>query len=94
MVDFHAQLSTLQAFSICVALLHCSESVSPGCQEKTKHKLYSKSLRFLLEEEVRHLIEAVSGEDKKKLKNGSNKTAEQIAQSFTPDLPGSPMGRV
>ncbi|KAF3321212.1 hypothetical protein FCM35_KLT14465 [Carex littledalei] len=92
-VDFHAQLSTLQAFSICVALLHCSEAVSPGSHEKSKHKLYSKSLRLLLEEEVRHLIEAVSGEDKKKLKN-SNTTVEQIAQSFTPDPPNSPMGRV
>ncbi|XP_078155722.1 uncharacterized protein LOC144551570 [Carex rostrata] len=92
-VDFHAQLSTLQAFSICVALLHCSEAVSPGSHEKSKHKLYSKSLRLLLEEEVRHLIEAVSGEDKKKLIN-SNTTVEQIAQSFTPDPPDSPMGRV
>jgi Domain of unknown function (DUF3527) len=92
-VDFHAQLSTVQAFSICVSLLHCYEAVSPGSQEKTKHKLYSKSLRLLLEEEVRHLFEAVSGEDKKKLKN-SNKIVEQIAQSFTPDPPDSPMGRV
>ncbi|KAJ4777757.1 hypothetical protein LUZ62_062014 [Rhynchospora pubera] len=92
-VDFHAQLSTLQAFSICVALLHCSEAISPVSQEKSKHKLYSKSLKLLLEEEVRQLIEAVSAEDKRKL-NNSNKRVEQIAQSFTPDPPDSPMGRV
>ncbi|KAL6322696.1 hypothetical protein AAG906_015382 [Vitis piasezkii] len=34
-VDFHAQLSTLQAFSICVATLHSSEAFSTTGDEKT-----------------------------------------------------------
>ncbi|XP_020093316.1 uncharacterized protein LOC109713599 [Ananas comosus] len=90
-IYFHAQLSALQAFSICIAMLHCSEASSAVVgQEKNKHKLYSNSLKLLLEEEVRQLIEAVALEEKKKTK----KKAEQIPPAFLLDPPFSPMGRV
>lgn len=88
-VDFHARLSTLQAFSICIALLHVSEASLAVGHEKNKQRLYSDSLKLLLEEEVRHLIEAVAVEDKRK-----SKKVEQIPPSFFLDPPFSPMGRV
>lgn len=88
-VYFHAQFSALQAFSICVAILHSSEVSSTITQEKTRQRLYSNSLRLLLEEEVRHLIEAVESEEQCKAKEG----AEQVPPFFL-DPPFSPMGRV
>ncbi|XP_072963042.1 uncharacterized protein [Typha angustifolia] len=88
-VDFHAQLSALQAFSICIAVLHFSEASVIG-QEKNAHKLNSSSLKLLLEEEVRHLIEAVAVEEKRKMK----KKVEQVPPSFFLDPPFSPIGRV
>ncbi|KAJ3681888.1 hypothetical protein LUZ60_014461 [Juncus effusus] len=96
LVDFHAQLSSLQAFAMCVSLLHCSETAPPMGEEKNKNKLYSSSLKLILEEEVRHLIEAVSSEEKMKIVNiNNNKMVEQISQSFVVDHPPfSPMGRV
>lgn len=89
-VDFHARLSTLQAFSICIALLHISEASLAVGHEKNKQRLCSDSLKLLLEEEVRHLIEAVAVEERKKAK----KKVEQIPPSFFLDPPFSPMGRV
>ncbi|XP_039136806.1 uncharacterized protein LOC120274110 [Dioscorea cayenensis subsp. rotundata] len=87
-VQFHAQLSALQAFSICIAMLHGSET-SGGCEEN-RLRLYSNSLKLLLEEEVRNLIEAVAKDEKKKTK----KRLEQIHPSFLLDPPFSPIGRV
>ena len=69
LVDFHARLSALQAFSACISLLHCSEASTAVVIEKGKHKLYSSSLKMLLEGEVMQLIEAVTAEEKKKLKH-------------------------
>nr|XP_010918545.1 uncharacterized protein LOC105042884 [Elaeis guineensis]XP_019705586.1 uncharacterized protein LOC105042884 [Elaeis guineensis]XP_029119753.1 uncharacterized protein LOC105042884 [Elaeis guineensis] len=89
-VDFHARLSTLQAFSVCIALLHVSEASLAVGHEKSKQRLYSDSLKLLLEEEMRHLIEAVAVEEKRKAK----KKVEQIPPSFFLDPPFSPMGRV
>ncbi|XP_038982745.1 uncharacterized protein LOC103710319 [Phoenix dactylifera] len=89
-VDFHAQLSALQAFSICIALLHSSEVSLAVGHEKNSQRLYSNSLKLLLEEEVRHLVEAVAVEEKRKAK----KKVEQIPPSFFLDPPFSPMGRV
>ncbi|KAJ0967169.1 hypothetical protein J5N97_024086 [Dioscorea zingiberensis] len=87
-VQFHAQLSALQAFSICIAMLHGSET-SGDCEE-SRLRLYSNSLKLLLEEEVRNLIEAVAKEEKRK----SKKRLEQIHPSSLLDPPFSPMGRV
>ncbi|KAI0528708.1 hypothetical protein KFK09_001250 [Dendrobium nobile] len=89
-VDFHAQLSTLQAFSICIAILHSSEASSAIGQDNNKYKLYSNSLKLILEEEVRHIMEAVEEEEKRKEK----RKVEQAPPFFFLDPPFSPMGRV
>ncbi|EHA8591509.1 hypothetical protein COCNU_scaffold065735G000010 [Cocos nucifera] len=89
-VDFHAQLSALQAFSICIALLHSSEVSLTVGHAKNRQSLYSNSLKLLLEEEVRRLIEAVAVEERRKAK----KKVEQIPPSLFLDPPFSPMGRV
>ncbi|KAA8522408.1 hypothetical protein F0562_013231 [Nyssa sinensis] len=77
-VDFHAQLSTLQAFSICVAILHSTEQL-----------LQSNLLKVLIEEEVKHLIEAVTEEEKRKVGQ-----KEEILPSFVLNPPFSPIDRV
>ncbi|PNT67851.1 uncharacterized protein LOC100838015 [Brachypodium distachyon] len=89
-VDFHARLSALQAFSICISLLHCSEASSAIGIEKFKHKLYSSSLKILLKEEVKQLVESVTGKEKKKVKRTKRKTTPSIIDG----PPFSPMGRV
>ncbi|XP_062217119.1 uncharacterized protein LOC133917138 [Phragmites australis] len=90
LVDFHARLSALQAFSVCMSMLHYSEASMAITIEKGKHKLYSSSLKMLLEEDVRNLIEAVSAEEKKK----SKKRREKAPTSVVLDPPFSPIGRV
>ncbi|CAO2192922.1 unnamed protein product [Urochloa humidicola] len=91
LVDFHARLSALQAFSVCISLLHCSEASIAISIEKGKHKLYSSSLKLLLEEDVRHLIEAVTAEEKKQKKKSRR---EKAPPSVVVDPPFSPIGRV
>ncbi|KAK6137469.1 hypothetical protein DH2020_028826 [Rehmannia glutinosa] len=44
-IDFHAQLSSLQAFSICVSILHATEASTAVGQERSKQMLQSDSLR-------------------------------------------------
>lgn len=89
LVDFHARFSTLQAFSICVAILHSSEaSIGVGQDKKGKVK-FSTSLK-LLEEEVRHMIEELACEEKTEVAKG----VEQRRASFFLDPPFSPMARV
>ncbi|XP_072983906.1 uncharacterized protein [Typha latifolia] len=83
-VNFHAQLSALQAFSICIAILHSSEN-SSAINEEVKHKLYSDSLKLLLAEEMKDFVETVAVEEKRNTK--------KVEQMFL-DLPFSPMGRV
>ncbi|KAI3987845.1 hypothetical protein MKX01_020959 [Papaver californicum] len=92
-VDFHAQLSKLQAFSICVAILHSSDVSTTevfGYEKDVKQRLHSNSLKVLLEEEVRFLIEAVAEGGKRKI----TKTKEEISPSFLLNPPFSPIGRV
>jgi 2-methylcitrate dehydratase PrpD len=80
----------MQAFSTCISLLHCSEASTAVSIEKGKHKLYSSSLKMLLEEEVSQLIEAVTAEEKRKTKKRSEKPPRPVVL----DPPFSPMGRV
>ncbi|VAH17924.1 unnamed protein product [Triticum turgidum subsp. durum] len=87
-VDFHARLSALQAFSVCISLLHCSEASPAIGIEKFKHKLYSSSMKMLLKEEVKQLIGSVTGKEKKKVKRRKGKTPVVNGPPF------SPMGRV
>ncbi|KAG6503669.1 hypothetical protein ZIOFF_035993 [Zingiber officinale] len=89
-VHFHAHFSALQAFSICIAVLHASEVSSAVISKRSRRRLYPDSLRLLLEEEVRHLIEAVGNEEQRKGKEG----VEQIPATFFLEPPISPMGRV
>ena len=89
-VDFHAQLSTLQAFSICVAVLHIMESSVSSRQEENKQLLQSNSLRLFIEEEVKNLIDAVTEEDKCK----GNKKMVEVLPSFIVNPPFSPIARV
>ncbi|RVW16311.1 hypothetical protein CK203_067713 [Vitis vinifera] len=89
-VDFHAQLSTLQAFSICVAMLHSSEAFSTTGDEKNRHLLHCNSLKMLIEEEVKFLIEAVTEEEKRKVP----KLVEGTLPPFVFNPPFSPIARV
>ncbi|XP_057978306.1 uncharacterized protein LOC131164829 [Malania oleifera] len=88
-VDFHARLSTLQAFSICVAILHGAEASIAVGQERNR-QLQSNSLKMLIEEEVKFLIEAVAEEKMRKV----SKIKQKIPQSFMVDPPFSPIARV
>ena len=64
-VDFHAKLSVLQAFSICVAILHGTETPAAAMEAKTEHLPECNSLQSLLDDEVKFLIEAITKEKKK-----------------------------
>ncbi|KAA8520829.1 hypothetical protein F0562_011502 [Nyssa sinensis] len=89
-VDFHAQLSTLQAFSICVAILHGTEASITLGQERDKQLLQCNSLRVFIEEEVKYLIEEVTEEEKRKL----GQKMEETPPSFVLNPPFSPIARV
>lgn len=89
-VDFHAQLSILQAFAICVAIMHTTEASSLVEQEKNKELLQCSSLKVLVEDEVKIMIEAVKEEEKKK----AAKTTEEHQPSFVLNPPFSPIARV
>ncbi|KAL7594222.1 hypothetical protein Lser_V15G30379 [Lactuca serriola] len=86
-VDFHEQLTSLQAFSICVAILHTTETSILVDHDKNREMLQCDSLRVFVEDEVKHLIEAVVEEDKRKpVKN-------EFPPSFLVNPPFSPMSR-
>ncbi|CAK9141893.1 unnamed protein product [Ilex paraguariensis] len=89
-IDFHAQLTTLQAFSICVAILHTIEASSAVEQDRDKKLMQCDSMRVLIDEEVKYLIEAVTEEESKK----ANKKMEQVSPSFVLNPPFSPIARV
>lgn len=89
-VDFHAQLSALQAFAICISLLHNTEVSTKLGQESCNHRLQCKSLKSLLQEEVRILVEAVAEEEKRKAEKRKEGMLPYLA--FNP--PFSPIGRV
>lgn len=54
-VNFHAKLSALQAFSVCIANL---DAVDPPSMQRHVPLSRTKSLQLLLEEEVRHFLSA------------------------------------
>ncbi|KAI3681928.1 hypothetical protein L2E82_50236 [Cichorium intybus] len=86
-VDFQPQLTSLQAFSICVAILHSTEASILVDHNKDRELLQCDSLRVFVEDEVKHLIETVIEEDKRKpVKN-------EISPSFLINPPFSPMSR-
>ncbi|XP_022720338.1 uncharacterized protein LOC111278109 isoform X2 [Durio zibethinus] len=87
-VDFHAKLSTLQAFSICVAMLHGTLTSTAAGEAQSKHLSQCNSLKALIEEEVKFLIAAVTEEKK------VNKKVEAIPPSYVINPPFSPIARV
>lgn len=90
-VDFHAQLSALQAFSICVSILHSMETSIAVGQENDIESLQSNTLRFFVQDDdIKGLINPAREEKKQKV----HKKAEQVFPSFVLNPPFSPIGRV
>ncbi|XP_022958599.1 uncharacterized protein LOC111459778 [Cucurbita moschata] len=90
-VYFHARLSTLQAFSICVAILHATEACNAvQMEEETKEMQHSNSLKVLLEEEVKFLIDTVTMEEKK----GETRMSKETPPSYLFHPPFSPIAKV
>ncbi|CAN8246455.1 unnamed protein product [Cochlearia groenlandica] len=94
-VHFHAQLSTLQAFSICVAILHNTE-VSDSYRNGENVQQFSScnSLKMLIDEDVQFLVEAVTEEEGEKKVPRLVKEAASALQSYMPNPPFSPISRV
>ncbi|KAK8494627.1 hypothetical protein V6N12_005756 [Hibiscus sabdariffa] len=90
-VDFHAKLSVLQAFSICVAILHGTETPAAAGEAQTENFPECNSLQSLLDDEVKFLIEAVTEEKKKKK---VSKRAVASPPSYVINPPFSPIARV
>ncbi|KAJ8555768.1 hypothetical protein K7X08_013264 [Anisodus acutangulus] len=89
-VDFHAQLSALQAFSICVSILHSMETSTAVGRENNIEFLQSNILRVFVQDDVKGLINAVREEKKQNV----HKKVEQVFPSFVLNPPFSPIGRV
>ncbi|XP_061337279.1 uncharacterized protein LOC133284295 [Gastrolobium bilobum] len=89
-VDFHAQLSPLQAFSICVAILHGTFPFNGVGQEKNQELSQCNSLKMLIEEEVELLIKSVTAEGKKTM----SKIQKGIPRTYVLNPPFSPIARV
>ncbi|CAL0312648.1 unnamed protein product [Lupinus luteus] len=89
-VDFHAQLSTLQAFSICVAVLHGTSAFNVAGHEKNQQLSPCSSLKMLTKDEVELLIKKVRPEENKTV----SKTPKRFPQSYLPNPPFSPIARV
>ncbi|XP_073130544.1 uncharacterized protein [Henckelia pumila] len=87
-VDFHAQLSSLQAFSICAAILHMSNASSLVGHESTKEILRSDSLRVFAEEEFKNLMDGVEDKFVTRKKMG------EPVPSLVLNPPFSPIARV
>lgn len=89
-VDFHAQLSALQAFSVCVSILHSMETSIAVGQEKNVESLQSKTLRVFVQDDIKGLINVVREEKKQEV----HKKVEQVLPTFVLNPPFSPIGRV
>ncbi|XP_019156288.1 PREDICTED: uncharacterized protein LOC109153022 isoform X2 [Ipomoea nil] len=86
-VDFDAQLSALQAFSISVAILHAMEAAALSCMEKEEEgrsEMQEESGELLGEDEVRNSTKTVREEGNKKVQQ----------PSFVLNPPFSPIARV
>ncbi|CAN6462460.1 unnamed protein product [Victoria cruziana] len=88
-VSFHTKLSSLQAFAICVAVLHSSEISMPAGKENFQQKSVNNSLKALLEEDVKCSIETHPEDGKRKMSKRVD-----LQTNFMLDPPISPIGRV
>ncbi|KAG6634069.1 hypothetical protein I3843_12G092700 [Carya illinoinensis] len=89
-VDFHAQLSTLQAFSICVSILHSTEATDNARKDRNIQLSQNNSLKVFIDDGVKFLIETDTTEEKKKV----NKIVKEIPPSYFSNPPFSPISRV
>ncbi|KAH7862651.1 hypothetical protein Vadar_007636 [Vaccinium darrowii] len=88
-VDFQEELSVLQAFSICVAMLHCTKALTFVRHESDNQLSKFNSLAVFTEAEVKNLRKAVDEEEKRKV----SKKIEEIQLSFKLNPPFSPVSR-
>lgn len=88
-IDFHAQLSALQAFSICVAILHGTSPFSSAGQEKNQQLSQCSSVKMLIEEDVDFFFNSVTTEKKAGCKN-----QKATPRSYVLNPPFSPIARV
>ncbi|KAK4803968.1 hypothetical protein SAY86_003785 [Trapa natans] len=86
-VYFHARLSTLQAFSICVAMFHGAKAYASSAQD-SKDLSQCISLKTLFKEEVKSLFSAVTKEKR------APKNVEDGHTSYMINPPFSPIARV
>ncbi|KAF5460667.1 hypothetical protein F2P56_020520 [Juglans regia] len=89
-VDFHAQLSTLQAFSICVSILHSTEATTNARRDRNIQLSQNNSLKVLIDDGVKFLIETDTTEKKKNV----TKIVKEIPPSYFSNPPFSPISRV
>lgn len=91
-VEFHAQLSTLQAFSICVAMLQGAEvSATVGRERNQVAALPTNPpLKTLFEQEVKSFATAIQQREKRNI----TETKHKISPSFLIMPPFSPIARV
>ncbi|KAK4747886.1 hypothetical protein SAY87_014472 [Trapa incisa] len=88
LVDFHARISSLQAFSVCAAMLY-GASFSISSAQNFQERLQNNSLKALMEEEVLHFMIDAVDEDKEVLKK-----IEDIPACYVLNPPFSPIARV
>ncbi|GER57525.1 hypothetical protein STAS_35344 [Striga asiatica] len=90
-IDFHAQLSSLQAFSICVAILHAANASTAAVEhEANKRMLQSDSLKVYTEEEIKNVVDSISEEERFK----ADSKKDEVLPSFVLNQPFSPIARV
>ncbi|XP_073130190.1 uncharacterized protein [Henckelia pumila] len=90
-VDFHAQLTSLQAFSICIAMLHSSETATTASNKKSNQmQLRVDSMRVFPKEENEKLTDDVLDENRFQV---NKKIMEEILPSLVLDPPFSPIAR-
>ncbi|QHO41985.1 uncharacterized protein [Arachis hypogaea] len=87
-VDFHARLSPLQAFSVCVTILHGTSTCSLARREKNQPLSQCNSLEMLMREEAELFMQS-----KEKNKTMS-KTHKGITLPYVTMPPFSPVARV
>ncbi|KZV16098.1 hypothetical protein F511_24891 [Dorcoceras hygrometricum] len=89
-VDFHAQLTSLQAFSICLAMLHSSETATTAGNKKSNQMLRADSMRAIPKEETEILKDDGQEENRFRV---DQKNMEEILPSLVLDPPFSPIAR-
>ncbi|KAK4262764.1 hypothetical protein QN277_028278 [Acacia crassicarpa] len=89
-VDFHAQLSTVQAFAICVAILHGTGTFQGAGRQKKQELSQCSSMKMLKDDDgVEFLIDSVTREEKT-----ASKSPKANLRSYVLKPPFSPVARV